>query len=369
MKFTCDLHLLSEVVGKVSLAIDYNPTTIPALEGILMQCKENQLKLTGFDLDIGIVSSIEVKQEQEGAIVLKAHLLKEMLKKMEGPTVCIETDEHLMAHISDGRTNYHILGMNQDEYPSLPEVNEEKGFRISDPKLKSMIQQTLFAVAQNITQSPALCGSMFEIKKGHFKIVSVDGYRVAVSQTEIDHTENFKFVVPAKTLTEISKLLTDRKKQFTRVQVSGRHSLFEVGDYQIVTRLLEGDFIDYASAIPNKSDTVIKTDPGTLIQSIERVSILVTNKASVIMQASPEQTVLRCESTLGHVSDTVQLQMEGSPLDMIAFNNRYMIEALRHVNCEQVRIEMNGPVMPIKILPAEGDQFLFLVLPVRLKSE
>lgn len=369
MKFTCDLQLLSEVVGNVSLAISSKPTTIPALEGVLMQCRQGHLKLTGFDLDIGIYSSIEVQSQQDGAIVLNSQLLGEMLRKMEGPTVSIETDDRFMAHISDHKTNYHILGISHDEYPVVPEVDQSKGFEIPDPTLKSMIHQTLFAVAQNITQSPVLCGSMFEVKDKILKLASVDGYRVAVSQAEIESTENFKFVVPAKTLSEISKLLSDDKNKLTRIQISKRHSLFEIGGYQIVTRLLEGEFIDYASAIPQTIKTTIIADPNILIQSIERVSILVTNKTSVTMKVKQDETVLRCESTLGQVSDTVRLPIEGEPLDLIAFNNRYMIEALRHAGCDEVKIEMNGPVMPIKITPAQGDRFLFLVLPVRLKSE
>lgn len=369
MKFSCDLQLLSDVVSRVSLAIS-SKSTIPALEGILLNCKDNYLQLSGYDLEIGIIRSISVDQEEEGGIILNAQLFGEMLKKMRGPEVHIQTDERYMTVITDDDTRFNILGISKDEFPSIPSFSEDISFSVPDPSLKKMINQTIFAVAQNQIQSPVLCGSLFEVTNGILNIVSVDGYRVALSKLKVDANKDYYFVVPSKTLSEISKLLTDSDERITKISVSEKHVVFEIGEYYIISRLLEGEFIDYLSAVPKKSSTVLNLDSMELCHAIERVSIIINlkNNTPVRMTAQDGNLKLNCESTLGEGKDQFSVDMEGDPIK-IAFNNRYMIDALRHCEQEEVSILMNGPVEPIKIVPKEGDDYLFLVLPVRLKTD
>ncbi len=369
MKFSCDLQLLSDVVSRVSLAISAR-STIPALEGVLLQCSDNYLQLSGYDLEIGIIRSIHVDQEEEGGIILNAQLFGEMLRKMRGPEVHIETDERQMTVITDDDTQFHILGVSKEEFPSIPSFSEEVSFSIPDPFLKKMINQTIFATAQNQVQSPILCGSLFDVRDGILHIVSVDGYRVALSKMEVDTKKKFYFVVPSKTLSEISKLLVDSEERITKVSVSEKHVVFEIGEYYIISRLLEGEFIDYRSAIPKESSTKLQLDATELRHAIERVSIIINlkNNTPVKMNAADGMIKLSCESTLGEGKDQFVVQMEGKPIQ-IAFNNRYMIEALRHCDQEETLILLNGSVEPIKIVPKEGDDYLFLVLPVRLKTD
>ncbi len=369
MIFSCSLNNLSALVTNASLAISSRANAIPALEGLLLECNGNQLKITGYDLDIGIFSCLEVEGKENGAAVLNAQLLKEMLKKMAGPTVNISTDEKFMTTISDSETEYKIIGLDPAEYPKIPQVGADKSLTIKDSVLKNMIQKTLFAVSQLSTQNPILCGSMFKIKDGSLNIVSVDGYRVALSRKKIETDSNdLGFVVPSKTLSEVCKLLKDDEGAQTTIELSSNHAVFKIGEYFIITRLLEGSFIDYEAAIPQKSSTTIIANPKDMAQRIERVSIMVTNRISVVMKVDDSKVFLRCESSLGQVNDKFLVEMTGNPIEKIAFNNKYMLDALKHCECEQVKINMDGPVMPIKIEPTDGDEFLYLVLPVRLKS-
>lgn len=370
MQFSCLLSSLSEIVNNVSLAISPKTNTIPALEGILLESiSDSKLKITGYDLDIGIIGALQVDMVKDGAIILNAQLLKEILRKMAGPVVNFSVNDKFITVISDNETEYKIIGINPKDYPTLPQIGINQKLTIKDNILKTMISQTLFAVSQNPTQNPILCGSMFKVENGYLNIVSVDGYRVALSKQKIETTlSDINFVVPSKTLNEICKLLSDEEKPETTIEISQSHVLFKIGGYFIITRLLEGSFIDYEAAIPKKSSTTIVIDPKELTQRIERVSIMVTNRISVVMKVEQDKVLLQCESTLGQANDMLSVQMTGEPIEKIAFNNRYMLEALKHAECEKIKIDMDGPVMPIKIEPVDSDEFLYLVLPVRLKA-
>ncbi len=371
MKFSCNSVYLSEMVSKVSLAVAPKSASIPALEGILIECKKDCITLTGYDLDMGIQCSLKAEVEEEGAIVLNARLFDEMLKKMHGFSVQLQTDERLLATISCGYTSYQILGIAAEEFPEMPEAESGTKLTIQDLTLKQMIGKTSFCAAQNTYISPVLCGCMFDVSDHLLRVIAVDGYRVAVTKKEIeDAPENLQFVVPIKTLHELCKLLSDEEKDKTTICVGKKHAVFTSGDYRIVTRLLEGEFIDYKSAVPEETNITITVDPKEFAKSIERVSVLVTEKISVMMKTQGNMVMLHCKSTLGQVDEMYQATVTGKEeLHMIAYNNRYMLDALKHAECDEVNIQIDGPVTPIKIVPKEGDDFLFLVLPVRLKNE
>lgn len=368
MKFKCELKTLNEVVTNVSLPIS-NKSTIPALEGVLLECDNNSLKLTGYDLDLGITKTIPVETLEPGAIVLNARLFSDILRKMPDEQITIQSDQKLLTTIQGVDTEFNILGMSRDEYPDMPSIDDSQSFTAPDYLLKNMIGQTLFAISVN-DQTPVLTGSLFDLKNGEMSVVSVDGYRVALRKEKISADGSFSFVVPGKTLAEITKLLSDQEDAVTRVIVGSRHIIFETGGYFVISRLLEGEYLDYQSAIPQGHTTRLVADTRTVVQSIERTSIIINdrNKSPVKLVTEGSTINLTCESTIGKVSDRFEAAVEGDPI-RIAFNNKYMIDALKHTECDQINIDINGPLSPIKIIPTEGDDFLFLVLPVRLKNE
>lgn len=370
MIFSCDLRLLSEVVNNVSLAVT-SKSNVPVLEGILLNCKDETLTLTGYDLEIGILRSIQVNIEEEGSIVLNAQLFGEMLRKMRGPEVTISTDKKFMAVITDDETKYNILGISAEDYPSTPSFSKEGSFSISDQTLRKMINQTIFSAAQNQLQNPILNGSLFEMTDGTFKVVAVDGYRVAIYKTTVDSNTSLSFVVPIKTLNEITKLLSDDdEERITKISVSKQHVVFEIGDYYIISRLLEGKYIDYHIAFPKDISTEIIINAKDLCRSIERVSILINikNNTPIKMSAMDGEIRLRCESTLGEGADRFAVNIKGEDVK-IAFNNRYLIEALKHCEDDEVKISFNGSIQPIKITPKDGEDYIFIILPVRLKTD
>ena len=235
-----------------------------------------------------------------------------------------------------------------------------------------MISKTLFAISQN-DQNPVHTGSLFDLNDGILHVVSVDGYRLAMRKEKINLMNQLKFVVPGKTLSEIVKLLSkitgDDDDDQVGVHVSKKHICFSVGGYQVISRLLEGEFINYKNAIPKESLTTVQVETKAFLDSINRASIIINERAKSHIRCSFIDSEIKvfCETALGKISDSVHASCDG-PEVVIGFNNRYMADALKACECENICLRMNGPISPIKIEPIDDDSFLYLVLPVRLNS-
>ena len=185
--------------------------------------------------------------------------------------------------------------------------------------------------------------------------------------SEIYKNLTSKFVVSSKALNELFKILSESEDEnnIIKINYNSTYAAFETNGYRILTRLLEGEFLNYKNAIPQESTTIIEVDSKELASRIERVSVMVTNRNSVILQIKDEKIHLNCESTLGNVSDVLPASVTGVDLEKIAFNFKYMLDALKHTQCSLIKIFFNGALSPIKIEPLEGNEFMFLVLPVR----
>ena len=263
------------------------------------------------------------------------------------------------------------MGLSCDEYPDMPAISKEKEFSLNSTLLKKMISQTLFCVSQT-DQNPIHTGSLFDIQNKVLKIVSVDGFRLALKKEPVDIEENFKFVVPAKTLGEIVKLLSkiniDEENNDIKLNISPKHISFLIDGYEFISRLLEGEFLDYENAIPKDSQTMINIETRDFLDTMNRASIIINERAKSPIRCTFEDNIVKifCETALGKINDEVDCEIEG-PAVKIGFNNKYMADALKASECDKIKIQLNGPISPIKIIPFEDDNFLFLVLPVRLK--
>ena len=368
MKFVCSTAELSEACLNVQRAVS-TKTSIPAVEGILIKALNNEIALTGYDLELGINTKIPATIEADGDIIINARILCDILKKLPGETVSFESDSRNMATIVSGNAKYSLIGMDASEYPELPNVSGISPVVMNQGILKDMVRQTIFAVAVNDSKV-VHTGVKFELGDKILRLVAIDGFRLAVRKEAIDYTgEELSFIVPAKTLSEIMKLMNDDSAEIS-LGIGKRHIVFEVGGYSVVSRLLEGEFLNYKSAIPSTCSTKVIVNTRDMINSIDRASLIISEKyKSPIKCIFDEDTIkLSSVTSLGTASDSVAAQIEGKSLE-IGFNNKYLTDALRVADTDEVRFELNGPVAPIIILPPEGDSFLFLVLPVRIKSE
>ncbi len=369
MKFQCDTNLLSSACQNVQRAVS-SKTSIPALEGIYIKALGNELILTGYDLEIGINTSINANVEEGGSIIVNAKVLCEILRRIPNNQIRFESDDRNLAVIRSGEIKYEIMGMSADEYPELPTVKGGFPIILSQKMLRDMVRQTIFAVAT--TDSKVVyTGIKFELSKDEIKLVAVDGFRMAIRKEKIDYKgEEMTFIVPSKTLAEVVKLANSEDEDATvSLGVGKRHILFETEGYSVISRLLEGEFLNYKAAIPVTATTTVKIDTRSLIDSVERTSLIITDRTKSLVCCTFEEGCAKVNSvtSLGTANDKVPAEVEGNKVE-IGFNNRYLLDALRSSGVDMVKIELNGAVSPVLILPPQGDDFVFLVLPVRLKK-
>ena len=367
MKFTVNKSDITEAVGNIQRAVS-TKTSIPALEGILLGADENGLELCAYDLELGITTVIPAFVTEPGKAVLSAKLFSDIVRRTPAETITVTVDEKNMATLESGYSRFSIIGIPAEEFPELPKLSDSTQFSLAGSLLKSMIRQTLFAIAESDAK-PIHQGSLFNMEKGVLDVVSVDGYRLAKRSEPIQFEEDLSFVVPGKTLSEILKLIKDSDDP-VEISAGRRHILFKIDNYTVISSLLEGEFLNYKAAIPPDSQTEVVLKTREAIDSVERVSLLITDrlKSPVRCLFSDNELKLNCTTSMGRASDQLDVEMTGQSVE-IGFNNRYLLEALRNTECDEVKVQLGGPLSPMKVGPKDGDSFLFLVLPVRLKSE
>ena len=367
MKFTVNKSDITEAVSNIQRAVS-TKTSIPALEGILLSATETGLELCAYDLELGITTVIPAFVMEPGKAVLSAKLFSDIVRRTPAETVTVSVDEKNMATLESGYSRFSIIGIPAEEFPELPKLSDSTQISLPGALLKSMIRQTLFAIAESDAK-PFHQGSLFSLENGILDVVSVDGYRLAVRREPVDFSEDLSFVVPGKTLSELLKLIKDSEEP-VEISAGRRHILFKIDNYTVISSLLEGEFLNYKAAIPPESQTEVVLKTREAIDSVERVSLLITDrlKSPIRCLFDNNEVKLNCTTSMGRASDQLDVEMTGQSVE-IGFNNRYLLEALRNTECDEVKVQLGGPLSPMKVVPKEGDSFLFLVLPVRLKSE
>ncbi len=371
MKIQCNSADLAKACMNVQRTVS-GKSTIPALEGILIDAKDNSVSLTGYDLEVGSIAKVEAEVTTEGKIVLNAKNLCDILRMIPGDTVTIDCDERNISKIKSEETEYSLIGTSADDYPDLPTVNKYTSITLELGTLKDMIKKTIFSVSTS-ERNPVHTGVKFEISGGKIVLVAVDGARLAIRRESVDFMydseenaeKNLEFVVPAKTLNEILKLSGDDDTQIV-IYIGDRHIVFKYKEYEIISRLLEGKFIDYKAAIPMTHSTRIIVPTRSLIECIERTSLIITDKSSPV-RCVIENGIMKFSSVtaIGTASDKLAADIEGNNLE-IGFNNRFVLDALKVCDNDEIKIEMGSSNQPIIITPLEGDSFFFLILPIRI---
>lgn len=368
MKFECEKSLLAAAIDGVSRAIDTR-AAVPVLEGIYLKADGFNLTLTGYDMEMGITTTIECNVLVPGETVLDAKLLGSMVSRMPAGDVCIELGNDGQAHISGGVAEFEIPSLNASDYPSLPVTSAENTMTVPCSMLREMIEKTIFAVSQD-DKKPAHTGELFVIEPGSLTIVALDGFRLAILQRDVECTRDIRIIIPAKPLQELLKIMGSGDEP-VKIDANRRYVVFTTGGYTIMSRLIEGDFLNYEGVIPNENKTRVTVDCKTFIDTIERASLIITErlKNPLRINFEKDKVTVRCQTNLGKVVDEFPpVAMEGDEIE-IGFNNRYLLDALRNSKQERMVMEINGQLSPIKLLPEDGKDFIYLVLPVRFKNE
>ncbi|WP_409967117.1 DNA polymerase III subunit beta [Bengtsoniella intestinalis] len=366
MKFSCEKTLLQTAIQVTSRAVAQK-SSIPALEGLLLQV-DSQVVISGYNMNTGIRSTLDANVTEGGELVLNARLFSEMIRKMPDDIISFHTNQNNVVFLSCGDAAFQISAMSAAEYPQLPSIEEESSISIAQNTLSSMIEDTSFAVSTNESR-PIHTGALFEIANNTLTMVAVDGFRLALRKEKIDEPFVFSFVAPGSALNEVQKICTDTDEKVSII-LGKHHILFTINQTELICRRLEGEFLDYKNAIPRKNPILLSVNAKQLMNSIDLVSVVISEKLKSPVRCLFDDGFVRLSAKTGNgeSKDVCQLHGNGNGLE-IGFNNRYLMEALRHAPADEVNIELNTGISPAIIVPIdENDNFLYMVLPVRLKG-
>ena len=369
MKFSCEKAVLLHAAGTASRAVSLK-TTIPALEGILIQA-DSELLLTGYNLEIGIQTLCPALIETKGATVVNARLFGEIIRRLPDDMVFIALDGDVL-HITCQKTEFHISVIPPEDFPTLPTMEPIHTLSLPENALKSMIGETLFAVSHDESK-PIHTGALFEVEEKQVKLVTVDGYRLAIRQEPLENAVStpFSFVAPGSALSEVEKIVSEEEKPVT-ISLGTQHITFRMDDTILLSRRLEGEFIDYQRVIQNEHPLELTVNAKELQKSVDRLSLLISEKLKSPLRCTfgENEISMTTSTAIGAASDTCPMEGNGNNLE-IGFNNRFLLEILRAVPAETVRLKLSTSVSPCLILPEESTEqkFLYMILPVRLRAE
>jgi len=369
MKFTCEKPLLlSAILTASRAAVTKSP--IPLLEGLLLEAGDDNVRITGYDLKTGIVTNVPAEVENTGGIVLNARLFGEIIRKMPGQYVTVSVSSGYVAAISSEMSDFEVLGSPTSDYPELPAVDEQDTIEISESILKKMISQTNFAVSDNESR-PIHTGALFETEDGELTVVAVDGYRLALRREPLENEKisELSFVVPGAALTEVERIISDGEDKVS-IKLGSKHIVFTIDDTILISRRLEGDFLNYKNSLPQQSKYQFKIEKDELIGAVERVSLIISDKLKSPVRCIFGEGIVKLNSVsaLGKASDECVMSGNGDNME-IGFNDRYLLEALKAAPADDITLELNSGVTPCIISPADdSNNFLYMILPVRLKA-
>ena len=372
MKFKCEKENL--IVGLNSVnRTSVGRTTTPLLEGILISLKKNKLILTTNDLEIGMEYTIQdIDCIEEGNAVVDSKMFTEIIRKLPNSEITISiTDKNLLL-VECGGSKYKLSTMNADEFPLLPNISVDKSISIPQKVFKDMIKRTSFAVSTDENR-PIFTGCLLDTNGSLLNVVAVDGFRLAQRVAPVfTDSQDFKAIVPGKYLNEVSKNLMEID-DLVKIGISKNQALFELNNCKIVTRLLEGDFLDYANVVPKERETRIKINKTELQDAIERAAIFSISssekekKYPIKIYINVDSIIVSCTSQVGDAKEEVKVETEGQELE-IGFNPKYLLDSLKAIEDDEVYLDFGSNISPCVIRCTTEEKYTYMVLPVRLKE-
>lgn len=364
MIFTCEKQNILEGISIVQKAIT-GKSTMPILEGVYIKTNNSTLTLIGSDMDVSIQTSVDAIIIEEGSIVIDAKIFGEIIRKLPNSTIKIETIENQLLKITCAKSVFDVVYMNTNEFPELPKVNENLKISVNQNILKNMIKGTSFAIAQDETR-PILQGILFEVKNKNLNLVALDGYRLAIRNEFLDTDINMEIVIPGKTLNEVSKILED-VDDLVEITFTNNHILFNLEKTKIISRLLEGKFINYNSLLPQEHKLLVNVNRQELQNAIERASLMAKdgNTNLIKLDLQQDNLIITSNSQLGKVREEISIKLQGEEIQ-IAFNSKYLLDVLKNVDDDEVVMKMTSGISPCVIEEKNNQNSKYLVLPVRL---
>ena len=369
MLFTMNAQDLLDGLNTVTRALAARPAK-QILEGVLVCADENGITLTCSDGSLSIESTLTAEVKEIGRVVLPGKLFTELVRKLPGGSVTIKVGDNHAASIRCMSSRSNLAGMNAMEYPEMAEVSSGVAVQIQQNRLRDMISRVVFAIAVDETRQ-ILTGCLLEVSPDEARLVALDGYRLAMQKLFQpfqlpEGTENLRAVIPGRVLNELSKILPE-DETFCTLLFDKNRMQANFGNTRLSTVLLAGEFIDYRKILPPSFKTMAKANRTEVLNAIDRASLMAREGKNNLIRMSFEQDKLSISSyaEMGDVLEEVHVSLTGDPLE-IAFNAKYLSDVIRNVTDEELCMKFNSNVSPCVFCPTEGDQYLYLILPVRV---
>ncbi len=367
MKIVFSQKKLIDSINIVQRAISTR-TTLPILQGILISTERDVVKIVATDLQLGIETYIDAEIIEQGSVVVvPAKIFSDIIRRLPDGDVEVTVDERNKIEIKTFNSIINLQGLDAKEFPELEVIEEKNPIEIEEGLFKDMIQRSIFSVSVDETR-PIYTGALFEQDRDNITIACLDGYRLAVRTGKTEPNEQrTEVVIPGKTLDEVSKIIGNSDKKLS-ILIGEKHVMFDLGYTRIISRLLEGDFLNYRQIIPEEYGIRVKVDTHLLKSSIERASLIAREGENHLIKFSikEDKMVIRSNSEIGNIFEEVPILLEGNELD-IAFNGRYFLDILRAIEDDEICLDFTTNVNPCVIRPLEADKsYTYLLLPVRV---
>ena len=333
-----------------------------------MDATTNQIKFTTNDMELGIETIVDGIIEEKGMVALDAKIFYEIIRRLPDNDITIKTDDKYTATITCEKAKFNIPGKSGEDFAYLPMIEKDEPLTISQYTLKEMIRQTIFSIAVN-ENNKLMTGELFEIKDNCLKVVSLDGHRIAIRKMPLKKEySDRKVVVPGKTLSEVSKILSGEVDDQVSIYFTKNHILFEFDQTMVVSRLIEGEYFRIDQMLSSDYETKLKINKKEFLDCIDRATLLVreVDKKPIIINITDDDMELRIDSAMGSMNEEIDIEKEGKDI-MIGFNPKFLIDALRVIDDETVTIYLVNPKAPCFIRDDE-ENYTYLILPVNINQ-
>ena len=363
MHIICDKSKLIEGMNIVMKAIP-GKTTMMILECVVIEVKDNQIKLIANDLQLGIETLIDGEIKQEGSVAVGAKVFFEIIRKLPSDNVSITVDEDYHMNISCGKAKFNIMAKATDEFPYLPNIVKDKNVNISQFTLKDIIRQTVFSISDN-ENAKVMTGELFEIHDSELKVVSLDGHRISIRKVKLNQSyDDVSVIIPGKTLIEISKIINGGMDDEVSIFFTDKHVLFEFEDTIVLSRLIEGEYYKIDKMLSTDYETKVTVNKREMLECIDRSTLLLndSDKKPVIIDVQDDYMKFAMNSAIGSMDEDIDASKEGKDI-LIGFNPRFLMDALRVIDEDEITMYMINPKAPCFIRDQE-ETYIYLILPV-----
>lgn len=367
MKLICSKSSLLNGLQVVSKAVP-SKTTMSILECILIDSTTGEIKLTANDMELGIETIIEGTIAEKGIIALDAKIFLEIVRKLPDNDITITTDSNFKTTITCEKAKFNIIGKSGEDFSYLPVIERNDSIILSQFTLKEVVRQTIFSISDN-DNNKLMSGELFEIKEDQMRVVSLDGHRISIRKINLKNSYPFKkVVVPGKTLNEISKILSGDSDKDVTIYFTDKHIVFEFDNTTVVSRLIEGEYFKIDQMLSSDYETKVVINKKELLSCIDRATLLIKegDKKPIIINITDGSMELKINSTVGSMDEQIDIEKMGRDL-MIGFNPKFLIDALRVIDDENITIYLVNPKAPCFIRDDENN-YIYLILPVNFTT-